>query len=73
MVTGAANAVEAAEGSDAVLIMTPWPQFRSLAPAEFAAVMAGRVMVDPFRVLEPAAARAAALSYFTLGASGSAA
>jgi UDPglucose 6-dehydrogenase len=73
MVTGATNAVEAAEGSDAVLIMTPWPQFRSLAPAELAAVMAGRVIVDPFRVLEPAAARAADLSYFTLGASGSAA
>jgi UDPglucose 6-dehydrogenase len=73
MVTGAANAIEAAEGSDAVLIMTPWPQFRGLALGELAAVMAGRVVVDPFRVLEPAAARAAALSYFTLGASGSAA
>jgi UDPglucose 6-dehydrogenase len=71
MVTGATDAIEAAEGSDAVLIMTPWPQFRSLAPAELAAVMAGRVIVDPFRVLEPAAARAAALLYFTLGASGS--
>jgi UDPglucose 6-dehydrogenase len=73
MVTGATNAVEAARGSDVVLIMTPWPQFRSLAAAELAAVMAGRVIVDPFRVLEPAAARAAALSYFTLGASASAA
>jgi UDPglucose 6-dehydrogenase len=70
-VTGATNAIEAAEGSDAVLIMTPWPQFRGLALGELAAVMAGRVVVDPFRVLEPAAARAAALSYFTLGAAGS--
>jgi UDPglucose 6-dehydrogenase len=67
-VTGAPSAIEAAQGSDAVLIMTPWPQFRDVLPGDLAAVMAGKIVIDPFRVLEPAAARAAGLSYFTLGA-----
>ena len=67
-VTAASTALEAARGADALLLMTPWPQFRALVPAELAKVMAGRVIVDPFRVLEPAAVRAAGFSYFTLGA-----
>jgi UDPglucose 6-dehydrogenase len=67
-VTAAPSAIEAARGSDALLIMTPWPKFRTLSPADLAAAMCGRVIVDPFRVLEPAAVRAAGFSYFTLGA-----
>jgi hypothetical protein len=31
--------------------------------------MAGRIVVDPFRMLEPAAVHAAGLSHFVLGAS----
>jgi UDPglucose 6-dehydrogenase len=65
----AASALEAARGSHAVLIMTPWPEFRTILPVDLASAMAGSVIIDPFRVLEPAAARAAGLSYFTLGAS----
>ena len=69
MVTAAATALEAARSSDALLIMTPWPEFRTMVPAELARIMTGRVVVDPFRMLEPIAVRAAGLSYFTLGAS----
>ncbi len=67
-VTGAASALEAAHGADALLIMTPWPEFRALTAAELGQRMAGRLIVDPFRVLEPAAMHAAGFSYFTLGA-----
>ena len=67
-VAAAATALEAARGSDALLIMTPWPEFRTIVPTELARIMTGRVVVDPFRVLEPSAVRAAGLSYFTLGA-----
>jgi UDPglucose 6-dehydrogenase len=66
--TATSSAIEAARGSDALLIMTPWPEFCTLSPAVLAAVMRGRVIVDPFRVLEPAALRGAGFSYFTLGA-----
>jgi UDPglucose 6-dehydrogenase len=67
-VTGASTALEAARGADALLLMTPWPEFRALVAAKLAEIMSGRVIVDPFRLLEPAAVRAAGFSYFTLGA-----
>jgi UDPglucose 6-dehydrogenase len=67
-VIAASSAVEAARGADALLIMTPWPEFRTLSPASLTAVMRGRAIVDPFRILDPAALRAAGFSYFTLGA-----
>jgi UDPglucose 6-dehydrogenase len=66
-VIGAATPLEAARGADAVVIMTPWPQYRELAPADLAGAMRGRLVLDPFRTLDPTAARAAGLSYFTLG------
>jgi UDPglucose 6-dehydrogenase len=66
--TATPSAIEAARGSDALLIMTPWPEFRTLSPTDLAAAMRGRVIVDPFRVLDADALRAAGFSYFTLGA-----
>jgi UDPglucose 6-dehydrogenase len=68
-VTGAQSALEAARGADAVAIMTPWPEFRSIACDDLVAVMRGRLVLDPYRVLEPAAARAAGLDYHALGSS----
>jgi UDPglucose 6-dehydrogenase len=68
-VTAGATALEAARDSDALMIMTPWPEFRALSPPALAKAMAGRVVIDPFRVLEPAAVEAAGLSHFVLGVS----
>jgi UDPglucose 6-dehydrogenase len=66
-VTGAKSVLEAARGVDAVAIMTPWPEFRGVLCTELAAAMRGRLVLDPFRVLDPATARAAGLIYRTLG------
>ncbi|MGA7803427.1 nucleotide sugar dehydrogenase [Bradyrhizobium sp.] len=66
-VTGAETALAAAAGVDALAIMTPWPEFRKLSPAELAKAMRGNIVLDPFRVLEPKAALAAGLDYRTLG------
>jgi UDPglucose 6-dehydrogenase len=68
-VTEAKSALEAARGADAIAIMTPWPEFRALSCAELAATMRGRLVLDPYRVLDPTAARAAGLAYRTLGVS----
>jgi UDPglucose 6-dehydrogenase len=65
---GAASALAAAEGVDALAIMTPWPAFRELKPADIARVMAGRTVLDPYRVLDGRAVVAAGLDYLTLGA-----
>ena len=48
--------------------MTPWPDFRDLKPADLARAMAGRTVLDPYRVLDARAVAAAGLDYFTLGA-----
>lgn len=68
-VIGARSPLEAAAGADALAIMTPWPQFGSLACEDIAKVMRGRLVLDPYRVLDAAAARAARFDYRTLGLS----
>jgi UDPglucose 6-dehydrogenase len=69
LVTGAKCALEAAQGVDALVIMTPWPEFRSLRCSDLANAMRGRLVLDPHRVLERTAAQAAGLDYRTLGIS----
>lgn len=65
--TGVKSALEAADGVDALVIMTPWPEFRTLPCTDLAKAMRGKVVLDPYRVLEPDAARAAGLDHRTLG------
>ncbi len=62
------SALDAARGADAVVIMTPWAEFRDLKPADLASVMRGRTVLDPYRVLEARSSAAAGLDYCTLGA-----
>ena len=66
-VTGAQDALDAASGVDALAIMTPWPEFKKLSPADLAKTMRGKTILDPFRVLDPKTAEAAGLDYRTLG------
>ena len=65
--TGAADPLAAASGADVLVIATPWPQYRTLKPADIAHVMRGRVVLDPYRVLEGRDCAAAGLTYHTLG------
>jgi len=65
---GTASALAAAEGVDALAIMTPWPAFREIKPADLARVMAGRAVLDPYRMLDGRAVVAVGLDYLTLGA-----
>jgi UDPglucose 6-dehydrogenase len=67
-VTGAKDALDVANGVDALVIMTPWPEFKKLWPADLAKAMRGKIVLDPFRVLEKTAAQAVGLDYHTLGA-----
>lgn len=66
--TVAGDALAACEGADALVIMTPWPQFRELEPAAVASRLRGRIVVDPFSMLDRAAAAAARLEHVVLGA-----
>lgn len=63
----ARSAIDAARDVDALLVMTPWPQFREVPPDELRRVMRGRVVIDPYRVFDADAMRAAGLRHFVLG------
>jgi UDPglucose 6-dehydrogenase len=64
---GAADPLAAATGADVLVIATPWPQYRSLNPADLARVMAGRTIIDPYRMLDGRQCAAAGFTYRTLG------
>ena len=53
--TVAEDALSPCDGADALVIMTPWPQFRALKPGDIAARLRGRVVIDPFSMLDRAA------------------
>jgi UDPglucose 6-dehydrogenase len=62
--------LEALHGSEALLILTPWSQYRQIQPAQIAASLAGRIVIDPYKVLDREQALLAGLSYHTLGQRG---
>jgi UDPglucose 6-dehydrogenase len=62
--------LDALPGSEALLILTPWPQYRQIQPAQIAASLKGHIVVDPYRVLDREQALSAGLSYYTLGQGG---
>ncbi len=66
-VVGCGEPLTALEGADALLILTPWPQYRAMPSAEIAARLRGRIVLDPYGVLDGSAAAAAGLAYHTLG------
>jgi UDPglucose 6-dehydrogenase len=65
--TGCDSALDAATAADVLVVMTPWPVFRELQPADLARVMRGRTIIDPYRVLDGRACAAAGFEYLTLG------
>ena len=58
------SALEAAQGADALMILTPWPEYRAIDPADIVAAMRGRIVLDPYGVLKPTNA---CLQIHTLG------
>jgi len=65
--TSVSEPLQATEGADALMILTPWPDYRRIAPLDIARSLRGRTVLDPFAVLERGAAEAAGLVYHTLG------
>lgn len=64
---GTDDPLAAAQGADALLVLTPWPLYRTIAPAGIAAALAGSIVLDPYAVLDAGACTAAGLDYYTLG------
>jgi UDPglucose 6-dehydrogenase len=69
--TRVANALAAADGADAIAVMTPWPEFRDLVPLELASRMKGRILLDPYRLIDPSLCKDAGLVHYRLGVAAS--
>ena len=67
--TACHTALEALAGADALMIMTPWPEFKTIAPTEIAKRMKGRLVLDPYAILPREVATSAGLEVQTLGRS----
>lgn len=63
----APDPLAAAAGAAALVIMTPWKQYRGVPVAELARVLTGRRVIDPHGVLDHAACVAAGLRHDRLG------
>jgi UDPglucose 6-dehydrogenase len=61
------TALDACNGATALVVMTPWREFSSYSAAQIRERMAGRVVIDPFGMLDGRALIAEGFSYHRLG------
>ncbi|EKD73895.1 MAG: hypothetical protein ACD_45C00155G0003, partial [uncultured bacterium] len=47
----ATSVEQALKSADVLIIMTPWPVFRTMTLEELKKTMRGRVIIDPYQVL----------------------
>ncbi len=66
-VTFAADLSSALAGADALVLVTEWNEFRSLAPAKLALTMNRKIVVDLRNVFDPVAMQAAGFAYYGIG------
>jgi UDPglucose 6-dehydrogenase len=66
-ITYADSALAALEGADALLVVTEWKEFTAVDPAVLAKTLRAKLIFDGRNVLEPAAMRAAGLTYLSIG------
>ena len=59
--------LEALNNADALMILTPWDVYRKIAPSDIARRLSGKLVLDPYRVLDRRAALACGLDHRTLG------
>jgi UDPglucose 6-dehydrogenase len=61
------DALDAAAGADALVVITEWNEFRALSPTRLRDTMRGRVLVDLRNIYDPVAMRQAGFAYHGIG------
>ena len=61
------DALDAAQGADALVVVTEWNQFRALSPAGLRAAMRGKVLVDLRNIYDPMAMTQVGFAYHSIG------
>ena len=64
------DAIDAATGADATVLITEWSQFRALSPIALAGAMRGKLLIDLRNIYDPVAMRQAGLEYHGVGRGG---
>ena len=64
------SALEAAEGADAVLLLTDWPEFLELDLKRLRRVMTRPLILDGRNLLDPATVQLAGCDYIAMGRAG---
>jgi UDPglucose 6-dehydrogenase len=64
------DALDAAAGADAVVLITEWNEFRALSPERLRGVMRGHLLVDLRNAWDPRAMRQAGFDYHGIGRAG---
>ena len=67
-IIGFEGELSAARGTDCLMILTPWEQYRSIDLTTLAGSLRGKWLIDPFGIINGKAARDAGLRYVMLGA-----
>jgi len=62
-----ADPLSAAEGADALVVSTPWPQYRDVTPGDVAGRMSGTLVLDPAGFLAASFERQPGLRYLSVG------
>lgn len=68
----ASDAYEAAQGADAAVVMTEWPEFRALDLKRLRRCLATPLLIDLRNLYEPHAVTSQGIGYWSIGAAGSA-
>jgi UDPglucose 6-dehydrogenase len=61
------DALDAASGTDLLIVVTEWNEFRAIDPARLREAMRGNLVIDLRNLYEPAAMRAAGFRYQSIG------
>ena len=61
------SALDAATGADALMILTPWPEFKIVPVHKIAKKMTGNIVLDPFGVLDANSCVENGIKQFVLG------
>jgi UDPglucose 6-dehydrogenase len=59
--------LEAARSAEALMILTPWPQYRDIRPEDIARVLSKRIVIDPYSVINQKDAWRHRFIHYTLG------
>lgn len=61
------TALDAVKQADVLMILTPWPEYKEYRPESILKLMNGKIIIDPYSVLDTSAISGMNINYYTLG------